>query len=524
MSTSPKSTVSLVLFGLLGLAVSLCVLAGMASCGGSSSSNTPVGGGGGGGGSRTINDMLFAADFKELTSYSAGWCPTDSNGNVAAVSTLRIWDSGMKWQDLEASANQFNWSNLDFTVNTLATNPNCPMKIIYTVGGTPEWASVCAGQADPSPCLPGPTSSGYGGGIECAPGHLAGEYDYSCLPPSDVNQDGTGMDAKFQTFIAALSDRYAGKIAYYEVWNEGDAPNFWCPDASYSAGTPAICAGSLPRLIRMGWDLWNIVHCADPQAQVLSPSFHGPTAVAGGWMNQYSSAALNSVNAPAGSVTLPTSGKTCTWNAATVAGRQTFDITNFHGRGGGEATTDPTQFLTVYQQAVGEIQRDNLPTPNGGFFDDENGYIGTDPADGGVPTVDGQAAYVAISYVLRASVTNPAITLSSWYAWDYPTGTLQGTEAGLAYDVVAGWLNGSTVSNCTISGTVYSCPGTTSGGKKFTIMWDMGNTQSCDPGPCATSPQPVPSGASYTSATDVGGNTTSIAGTVQVGYQPVLLE
>jgi hypothetical protein len=524
MLASPKSTVGVVLFGLLGLAFSLCMLAGMVSCGGSSSNETNQGGGGGGG-SRTINDMLFAADFKELTSYSAGWCPTDSKGNVAAVSTLRIWDSGMKWQDLEASANQFNWSNLDFTVNTLATNPNCPMKIIYTVGATPEWASVCAGQPDPSPCLPGPTSSGYGGGIECAPGHLSGEYDYSCLPPSDVNQDGTGTDAQFQTFIAALSDRYAGKIAYYEVWNEGDSPNFWCPDASYSPGTPPICAGSLPRLIRMGWDLYNIVHCADPQAQVLSPSFHGPTAVAGGWMNQYSSAALNSVNAPAGSVILPMSGKTCTWNAATVAGRQTFDITNFHGRGGGEATSDPTAFLTVYQQAVGEIQRDNLPTPNGGFFDDENGYTGTDPADGGVPTVDGQAAYVAISYVLRASVTNPAITLSSWYAWDYPTGTLQGTNAGLAYDVVAGWLNGSTVSNCTISGTVYSCPGTTSAGKKFTVMWDMGNTQSCDPGPCATSPQPVPSGTSYTSATDVAGSTTSISGgTVQVGYQPVLLE
>ena len=522
MPTSPKTAVSSVLLILLGLAVSLSMLAGMMSCGGGSSTpktQPPTGGGG----SRQINDVLFAADFKYLTSNQSGWCPTDSKGNVAAVSTLRIWDSGMKWRDLETSNNVFDWSNLDFTVNTLATNPNCPMQIIYTAGGTPKWASVCAGDADPSPCLPGPTSAGYGGGIECAPGHLTGEYDYSCLPPSDVNQDGTGTDAQFQTFIAALADRYAGKIAYYEVWNEGDSPNYWCPDPSYVAGTPSVCTGSVPRLIRMGWDLYNIVHCADPKALVLSPSFHGPTAVAGEWMNQYSG--LNTVSAPAGSVTLPKSGKTCTWDAATVKGSQTFDITNFHGRGGGIQTTDPTQFLAVYQQAVDEINRDQLPTPNGGFFDDEFGYIGTDPSKGGVPTVDGQAAYVGISYVLRASVTKPAITLAAWYAWDYPEGTLQGTNAGLAYDIVAGWLSGSTVSNCTIAGTIYSCPGTNSAGKAFTIMWDTSLSPSCDAGACATLPQPLPSGAAYTSATDVTGKAVSISGgSVAIGYKPVLLE
>jgi hypothetical protein len=481
------------------------------------------GGSTGGGQRRAIDDMLFAADFKELTTYQAGWCPTDSNGDVAAVSTLRIWDSNMKWGDLETSAGVFDWTNLDFTVNTLATNPDCPMQIIYTVGQTPEWASACAGQADPSACLPGPADAGYGGGLECAPGHLSGEYDYSCTPPSDVNPDGTGTDAQFQTFIAALADRYAGKIAYYEVWNEGDSPNYWCPDPSVNPGTPAICTGSVAKLIRMGWDLWNIVHCADPKAQVLSPSFHGFSAGAGQWMNQYSG--LTSISAPAGSITLPTSQKTCTWSAATVTGKQTFDITNFHGRGGGPQAADPTQFLPVYQAAVGEIQRDGLPTPDGGFFDDENGYIGTDPTKGGVPTVYGQAAHVAISYLLRASVTNPSITLSGWYAWDYPQGPLQGTAAGLAYDVVAGWLSGSTLGPCAISGTLYACSGRTSAGKPFTVMWDMSLVQSCDPGPCATTPQPLPSGTAYTSMTDIAGNTTAISGgTVPVGYQPVRLE
>ncbi len=497
----------------------LLVLAGLMACGGSSSSSHVIGGGGGGGGggqgSRTVNDMLFAADFNKMASYPPGWCPTDSAGNVAAITTLRIWDSGMKWADIETASGIFDWSNMDLTVNTLATNPNCTMGVIYTVGNTPPWASACAGQLDPSPCLPGPTTSGFGGGVQCAPGN--GVLDFSCIPPSDLNSDGSGTDLQFQTFIATLVDRYAGKIAYYEVWNEPDSPNFWCPDASMSTTSPpspATCTGSIPRLVRMGWDLYNIVHCADSKAQVLSPSFHGFSSGAGGWMNLYST--QNPINAPAGSITLPTSGKQCSWNAATVLGKQTFDITNFHGRG--SPTSDPTGFLTVYNAAVGEIQRDSLPTQ---FFDDENGYIGVSEA----PTVDMQAAYVSISYVLRASVTNPPILLSAWYAWDAPQGPLQGSDAGLAYDVVAGWLSGSTLSGgCTVAGgTIYSCSGMTSAGKPFTIIWDMSLSQSCATA-CTSANQPLPSSA-YTTWTDLTGAPHSVSGgTAPVGYKPILLE
>jgi hypothetical protein len=513
MSMSPSPVSSSKSFQkFLSLILPLMALAGTIACGGSSKNTlTGGGGGGGGGGSRTVNDMLFAADFNRISGNTAGWCPTDSAGNVAAVTTLRIWDSGMKWADIETAPGTYDWTKIDLTVNTLATNPNCAMSVIYTVGNTPPWASACAGQPDPGTCLPGPTSSGYGGGVWCAP--QDGTHDFSCTPPSDVASDGTGTDLQFQTFIAALADRYAGKIAYYEVWNEADSPNFWCPDPSAGTGSPATCTGSLPRMVRMGWDLYNIVHCADPKASVLSPSFHGFSSAAGGWMNLYST--QTSISAPAGSITLPTSGKTCTWAAnPNIIGKATFDITNFHGRG--SPTSDPTGFLAVYNVAVGEIQRDNLPTK---LFDDENGYIGSADA----PTVDLQAAYVSISYVLRASVTNPPILLSAWYAWDGPQGELQGTNAGLAYDVTAGWLSGSTLTNgCPSAGSIYSCSGTTSAGKPFTITWDMSLMPSCDTS-CTTVNQPVPSSA-YTTWTDLNGAQHSISGGIPVGYKPILVE
>jgi hypothetical protein len=497
----------------LRVIVPLLVVAGTISCGGASSGHTspPGGGGGGGGGTqgvRTVNDMLFAADFNRITANGPGWCPTDSAGNTAAITTLRIWDSGMKWADIETAPGVFDWSNMDLTVNTLATNPNCLMSVIYTFGNTPEWAGACAGQADPSPCLPGPTSSGFGGGVQCAPGD--GSFDFSCVPPSDVNSDGSGTDSQYQTFINTLVTRYTGKIAYYEVWNEQDSPNFWCPDSTSTNPSPSTCTGSIPRAVRMGWDLWNIVHCVDPKAQVLSPSFHGFSAGAGGWMNLYST---TSISAPAGSI------GNCSWNAATVTGKQTFDITNFHGRG--SPTSDPTGFLKVYNEAAGEIQRDSLPQA---LFDDENGYIGTADA----PNVDMQSAYVAISYILRASVTNPPILLSAWYSWDAPQGELQGTNAGLAYDVVAGWLSGSTLSGgCTAGATlIYSCSGTTAAGKAFIITWDSSPTSSSSClSACTTTNQPLPANAAYTSYTDITGTQHSISGgATPVGYQPILIE
>jgi hypothetical protein len=481
--------------------VPMLTLAALIACGaGGPTSDVRVGGGGGGGAPRGASSLLFASDFNSLptTLPSPFWCPTDSIGNVASITTLRIWDSEMKWSDIETSDGAFDWTRLDNTINNLVTDPNCTMGVIYTVGSIPQWATAC-GLPDPGPCLPGPTTtcsngSCFGGGTECS-----NSTDWSCLPPSDVNGDGTGADAQFQTYISALATRYGSSINYYEVWNEADSPNFWCPSGGGSPSTCGTGNASVAIMVRMAWDLYNIVHCASSTVKVLSPSFHGDTAAS--WMHNY---ATTSISAPAGSI------GGCSWAAATVTGLQTFDITNFHGRG--SPNSDPTQFLPAYQAVAQEMQADGLPTD---LFDDENGYIGTAQA----ANPDIQAAYVAISYVLRASVGPPSIELSSWYAWDAPQGPLQGTIVGLSYDVVAGWLSGSSLSNCTILGTLYSCLGTSKDGTPFDIMWDTG--QNCNNG-CTTVNQAV---STFSTWTDLTGAQHQVSGgTAPVGYQPIILE
>lgn len=460
-----------------------------------------------------ISGNLFGGGWNNVSATPPPpvWCPTDSTGAILQSTGFRIWDDGMKWSQIETSNGVFTWTKMDEAINNLVTNPSCRMRVIYTYGATPQWATACNGSGDPSTCLPGPVGSGYGGGINCAnPDH------WSCLPPSDLNTDGTGADALFSTFVATLVGRYAGKIAFYGETNEADSTNFWC-----AQGGTVPCGGgnanttpntpSLQRLIRMMWDAKQITHCLDPAAQFLSPGFH--VATASTWMHQF---VVSSISAPAGVSGVNGVPVGCNWSAQTVTGNMVFDITNSHMRGAGSGAcspnSDPTNVICAYNAAATEISADSLPT---GLFNDEFGYVGLSQA----PNTAIQSAYVAIEYSLMSSFSAPPILYGGWYEFDANAGPLQGTVVGLAFNTVRNWLVGSTVSNYSLNGTIYSVPGTFPSTQAFTITWDM--SQTCaTPTTCTTTNRSEPGFNYYV---DLAGVRHSISGTAPVGLQPILL-
>jgi len=291
---------------------------------------------------------------------------------------------------------------------------------------------------------------------------LASQGLYSCSAPKDVNSDGTGTDADFSNFITALVTRYKGEIAYYELWNEPDCTCYW--------------SGTTAQIVRMGADASSIIHSIDPDATILSPSAHGPTMRT--WFDGYVAA----------------------------GGAANFQIVNFHGRGEGTTNADPEEFLTMYADVVTEVQKRNLTSMP--IWDDEHGIrVGqlTDP--------DELAGYVARSAILRAGV---ALQRQYVFTWDGSTPyALQGSESGTAWDVVAGWLIGHTISACVASGTVYTCA--LDDGQ---IVWDT--AQSCSNGVCTTSKYTFPTG--YKWQTSLYGTKTELGGkTVPIGYKPILL-
>lgn len=283
---------------------------------------------------------------------------------------------------------------------------------------------------------------------------------YSCSSPTDVSSDGTGTDKHFSDFMNALVARYKGQIAYYELWNEPDCTCFW--------------SGSQAQLVRMGKDAAAIIRSKDPNARILSPSGHGPTMKT--WFDGYVAA----------------------------GGAPNFDIVNAHLRGSSSAPNkDPESFLTMYDDVTAETAKRNLTKLP--IWDDEHGIK---PSDN-LTDPDELAGYVARSILLRAGV---GVQRQYVYTWDK---NLQGNESGTAWDTVAGWLIGHTISPCTAKGTVYTC--TLDNGL---AVWDT--SKSCSRGSCGTSKYTYPSG--YTKQTDLTGKKTSMSGgTVSIGYKPIFL-
>ncbi len=392
----------------------------------------------------TVNGSTGNGNGVQSTFFGAGfngskvWPPTDGQNQIATLSGVRLWDDGVKWGQLNTSNGVYNWSGLD---NWLDRAASANMDVLYTFGDTPQFAAAST-----------------------APGGCVAPGAYSCAAPTDVNSDGTGTDAYFSAFVTALVTHAAGRISYYELWNEPDCKCFW--------------SGTTAQLVRMGKDAAAIIRSLDPNAKILSPSAHGPTMAS--WFDGYVAA----------------------------GGAANFDIVNVHMRGENGTNGSPEAFLTVYGQVVAETQKRNLASLP--LWDDEHGIL----QNQGVTDPDMLAGYVARSAVLRAGV---GIQRQYVYTWDSkaPYG-LQGNNSGTAWNQVATWVIGHQISPCTVTGTVYSCA--LDYGQ---VVWDT--SQACSNGVCTTSSYTYP--ASYVWSYDLDGNRSALSGkTVAIGYKPILLE
>jgi hypothetical protein len=135
------------------------------------------------------------------------------------VQTIRLWDAGVKWCDLNPAPGQYNWAHLDSWLQ-YATETGADL--VYTFGGTPGWA------------VPG----GQGG----------------CGAASNEAPDATA----WQSFVSALVQHANGRIKYFELWNEWDWSYFW--------------AGGVPTMVAMAEQAASVIHGAHEGLELLTPS------------------------------------------------------------------------------------------------------------------------------------------------------------------------------------------------------------------------------------------------------------
>jgi hypothetical protein len=141
---------------------------------------------------------------------------------------IRLWDTGTSWKDLQPEPAQWDfsgtgWKRLEMHVEHVRRH-SPSTELIYTMGQSPRWASS---QPD--------WRNGYGYG------HGA--------PPANLED--------WREYVRTVARRYAGRIRYWELWNEADYAAFY--------------KGSVETMVAMARIAHEELRAADPQARILSP-------------------------------------------------------------------------------------------------------------------------------------------------------------------------------------------------------------------------------------------------------------
>ena len=365
------------------------------------------------------------ANFFGMVVKAAGASPT------VAAGSRRLWDSNVTWAAIEPSRGVFDWSTLDAEV---AAGTQSGVQLTLTLGMTPTWAS-----SQPA------AASSYGAGAPAMPANLA-DWD---------------------SYVAAVASRYAGRIQAYEVWNAPEDPRYW------SGSTTGLGSAMATLSVHAA----AAVHSADAEAQIVSPAL-----------------------SPAGLAAFLVSG-----------GGSSVDIIGA-SLNTSDAGTSPTpeQMITTIDQLraalVGTVANGKP------IWNDQGSW--TLPQGGLSSSM--QAAYVARALLLNAGY---GVARIHWYAWDenssaallLSSAEAQPTAAGLAYSTVESWLVGATVNGCSATaGGLWTCQLISQGHTEW-VLWSVSGSIET-------------SSLGAVTATALDGTLSSLGSTLTVGPAPVLLQ
>jgi len=413
----------------------------------------------------------------------------------------RYWDSPPnQWPSINTASGVFVWTSLD--ANLALAYANGTMEVMYTLARTPPWAT-----SNPSDTSCHYTTSVGGGNGECD-------------PPIDLNSDGSGTNATWKAWIAAIASHANdptyllthAHIKYWEIWNEPDTEPYW--------------AGSIAQLARLTEDAnciitgRGVIHengngtatpCTatpiDPTAQIVMASAHAKgVALVYGQNELYCNASPSGYQLP------------CPNPPNAIA--SAVDIINFHMKPGNETgngcpAPTPCTAESAMQWYVSNIhsilQPAELAKP---LWDGEAQYSSTG-FTGAYTDADLAASFMSRFYLTSWSL---GITGIAWY-----TASGDPPSAQTSYQETYNWLvDAQSVSPCAASGTVWSCEISKSGTNDL-IMWDT--SQTCSSGTCTTSNQTVAS--QWTQYQDMTTASTPIAISghlVPVGIKPVVIQ
>jgi hypothetical protein len=347
--------------------------------------------------------------------------------------TARSWDEypTLDWSDINTSAGVYNFTYLD---KFIAINQASGADMIYTLGRTPHWAS-----SQPN------TAGGYGPG--------------QCAPPANMTN--------YDNYLKAIATHAAGRIKYWEIWNEPNDPTSYC--------------GSIASMVTMAQHAAQIIKSIDPTALILSPSATGTPGAS--WLSSFLSA----------------------------GGSGYIDIVAFHGYSSAHAE-DIVSMVSAYKAVMAAHGLSSKP-----LWDTESSWAGS--GNLGTPASALQVGFVAKDYLLHWSL---GVSRFVWYAYD--GGSIWGglltalnviSPAATSYRQAYLWMVGATMTTpcAENSSGVWTCTLSRAGGYQAEAVWISNKTASFT----------IP--AQYTKYQDLAGVVHNVTSrTITVGDQPILLE
>ena len=271
----------------------------------------------------------------------------------------------------------------------------------------------------------------------------------------------------WRVYVRTVAQRYKGRIQAYEIWDEPDIRQTW--------------TGSVEDMVQLTRIASEVIRGIDPDALLVSPS---PTSEGGlKWLAQF----------------------------LAKGGGKEVDVIGYHFY----VTPKPPEEIPQLVERVRAVMKNNgmgeMP-----LWDSETGWSGPKP----FPSQELAAAYLARTYVLSWAA---GVQRVYWYSWDnHGWVALHTTEqdsrtstlAGRSYDVVARWLVGATMKECSQDRAhTWSCAMERDGARQW-IVWSPDGQKSFE----------VPAEWHATTVEALMEEPRSIAGaSVEVGTMPVLV-
>src|SRR5262249_33615004 len=136
-----------------------------------------------------------------------------------------LWDAYAVWPWLEPQKGKLQWTLLD-KLNQVADDHH--VEVLLPIGLSPTWASARPGEP-----------SGY------QPGFAAEPADFG----------------DWRRHVETVATRYAGRVHFYEIWNEPNKKPFY--------------SGDLGTMVRLCREAYASLKRVDPKIQVVSPAATG---------------------------------------------------------------------------------------------------------------------------------------------------------------------------------------------------------------------------------------------------------